>query len=146
MLMDKNLTFTEAGATGNTGTRVIGDVIDLGAARDIGAGEPVYLNILVQTGITVASSTGTIQFKLTSATDSGISSGTTDHFISAALATSTTAIPAGTVVANVALPSGSYGRYLAVQEVVATTNTNAGKIAAFLSKSQAAYRAYDGAQ
>jgi hypothetical protein len=146
MLMDKQLTFAEAAATGNTGTRVIGDVIDLGLARDIGAGEPIYLNVVVQTGITVASSTGTIQFRLSSASDNAISSDVVDHLVSATLATSTTAIPAGTEVFNVALPAGAYGRYLGLREVVASQNTNAGKIAGYLSKSQAAYTAYEGAQ
>lgn len=145
MLFDKHLLFTENGSTGASGTRLVGDVIDLTASGlDIGAGEPVYLNVLVTTGITVASSTGTYQIKLTSATDSAISSGTVDHVISASVATSTTAIPAGTVLANIALPAGTYGRYLGVQEVVGTTSTNAGKITAFLSKDQAAYKAYDG--
>ena len=144
MLMDKQLTFAESAATGNTGTRVIGDIIDLGAARDIGTGEPVYLNVVVQTGITVASSTGTIQFRLSSGTDNAVTSGVVDHLTSATLATSTTAIPAGTEVFNVALPAGSYGRYLALREVVATQNTNAGKIAGYLSKSQASYTAYAG--
>lgn len=145
MLMDKNLTFTEAGATGNTGTRVIGDVIDLGLARDIGVGEPTFLNATVQTGITVASGTGTIQFQLVSASDSAITSDVVVHATSPSFDTSTTAIAAGTEIFNQALPSAAYGRYLAVREVVGTANTNVGKIAAFLSKDQASFTAYDGA-
>lgn len=147
MLLDKHLLFTENGSTGASGTRLVGDVIDLTTSGlDIGAGQPIYLNVMVTTGITVASSTGTYQIKLTSASDAAISSGAVDHFISGSVATSTTAIPAGTVLASVALPSAVYGRYLGVLEVVGTTSTNAGKITAFLSKNQPAYKAYDGAQ
>ena len=148
MLLDKNLTFTENGATGNTGTRVVGDVIDLGTpARDIGAGQPVFLNIRVRTGITVASSTGTIRYQLVSASDDAITSSVVVHAQTGDLTTSTTAIAAGTEIANIAIPAGtSYGRYLAVREVVGTTNTNAGAVSAFLSKQQPAYTAYDGVQ
>ena len=145
MIIDKLNTFASAVATGATGTRILGDVIDLGAAsRDMGAGVPVYLNVVVSTGITLASSTGTYQVKLTSASNAALSSGNVDHVLSAAVATSTTAIPAGTVLLSVALPSATYGRYLGVQEVVTTTSTNAGAVNAFLSKDQVAYTAYNG--
>jgi len=144
MLHDKLLRFADAQATGNTGTNILGDVIDLTTARDIGAGEPMYLNVVVATGITVASSTGTYQVKLTSASDSALSSDVVDHLVSASFATSTTAIAAGTVLMNVALPAAAYGRYLGVREVVATQNTNAGAIDAYLTKGQAAYTAYEG--
>lgn len=146
MLNDQNLVFTESGATGNTGTRLVGDVIDLTDARDIGAGEQMFVNVLVATGITVGSSTGTYQVKLSSATDSAISSGVVDHVISAEVATSTTAVPAGTVLLNAAIPAAAYGRYLGIREVVATQNTNAGAITAFISRDQAAYTNYDGAR
>lgn len=146
MLFDKNLTFAEGVATGNTGTRLVGDVIDLRNMRDIGAGEPVYLNVLVHTGITVANSTGTYQVLLTSGSDDAVTSDLTDHVTSAAFATSTDAIPAGTVLLNIAIPAAAYGRYLGVREVVGGQNTNAGKITAFLSKDQAAYTNYEGVQ
>lgn len=145
MIHDANLLFAEAVATGNTGTRLVGDVVDLQTARDVGAGEPMYLNVLVQTGIT-AGSAGTYQVKLSSATDAAISSGVVDHVVSAEFVTGTTAIPAGTVLLNIAIPAAAYGRYLGVREVVGTQNTTAGKITAFLSKDQAAYTAYEGAR
>ena len=49
MILDTYGTFADAEATGDTGTRVVGDVIDLGAPppRDIGQGQPMYLMVLV---------------------------------------------------------------------------------------------------
>lgn len=148
MLHDKHLLFAEGAATGATGTRVVGDVIDLthgGQRRDIGAGETVFVNVVVTTGITVASSTGTYQVALSTADNDALTTNVSNVVLSAAVATSTTAIPAGTTLLNVAVPSELLRRYIGIREIVATQNTNAGAITAFISKDQAAYRAYDGA-
>jgi hypothetical protein len=144
MLNDKSLMFAEGVATGNTGTRVVGDVVDLGVRRDIGAGEQVFINVLVTTGITAASA-GTYQVALSSADNDALTTNVQNHVLSAAVATGTTAIAAGTVLLNVAVPSDFLRRYIGVREIVATQNTTAGAITAFISKDQAAYRAYDGA-
>lgn len=141
MLFDTLNTFAEAVATGNTGTRTVGDVIDLGAApdRDIGVGNHMYLNVVVDTQITAGAS-GTYQVKLVTSDNSDLSSGT-DLVVSAELDAASN-IDAGTAILNVAIPSATYARYLGIQEVVGTANTTAGKITAFLSKDQRSYTAY----
>ena len=142
MLFDTLNTFAEAEATGNTGTNSVGDVIDLEATpdRDMGAGMPVYLNVLVDTAIAAGGSTGTYQVKLVTSDNSNLSSGT--DLVASAEFDSSSGVSAGTVLMSVAIPSATYARYLGIQEVVANENTTAGKITAFLSKDQRAYTGY----
>lgn len=148
MILDERTEFCDAVAlnTGAAGTYLLGDQIDLGVARDIGAGQPLYLVVTVDTGITVATSTGTVSFSLASDDSASIATnGTaTVHATSAAWATSTTAIPAGTVLFAVALPmeGAVYERYLGILQTTGTTAINAGKINAFLTHDVAKYKAY----
>lgn len=148
MILDERTEFCDAVAlnTGAAGTYLLGDQIDLGVARDIGAGQPLYLVVTVDTGITVAASTGTVSFSLASDDSASIATnGTaTVHATSAAWATSTTAIPAGTVLFAVALPmeGAVYERYLGILQTTGTTAINAGKINAFLTHDVAKYKAY----
>lgn len=145
MLFDINNTFAEAEATGNTGTRTVGDVIDLGSEqnRDIGVNSPMYLNVQVDTKIT-AGAGGTYQVNLVTSANSDLSAGTT--LISSDALDSASDIEKGTQILNGALPSAGYKRYLGIQEVVGTANTTAGKIDAFLSRDQRSYTAYEDAQ
>ena len=68
MFVDKRNEFCDALAlnTGAANTYVIGDQIDLGVARDVGNGEPIYLTIVATTGVNAASA-GTVQFQLVTA-------------------------------------------------------------------------------
>lgn len=149
MILDEKLEFCDATSlnTGVAGTYNIGDVIDLGVARDIGNGQPLYLVVQVDTGITVASSTGTVQFQLASdGTDTIATNGTQSrHLASGVFATSTTTIPAGTVLMAVPLPTEGvvYERFLVVQQITGTTALNAGKVNAFLTHDVAKWVAYD---
>ncbi|MFZ9370247.1 MAG: Bbp16 family capsid cement protein [Limnohabitans sp.] len=150
MILDDKLEFCDAVSlnTGAAGTYNIGDVIDLSVARDLGGDQAPYLVVTVDTGITVASSTGTVAFQLVSdGTDTIATNGTqTVHAVSKAHATSTTAIPAGSVLFAVQLPIEgltAYERYLAVQQVTGTTALNAGKVNAFLTMDVARWKAYD---
>lgn len=148
MILDNTLEFADATAlnTGAAGTYNVGDVIDLSVARDIGNGEPLYIVVQVTTGITVASSTGTVQFQLVSDSTGTISTTTQSiHCSSPAWATSTTAIAAGTVLWAQAIPAEGrvYEQYLAFQQVTGTTALNAGAVNAFLTKDVALWKAYD---
>lgn len=143
MLVDELLKMADAESTGNTGTRVVGDVIDLGVARDIGAGEPVYVNALVETGITAGGTTGTYELAIETSTQAGLTTSTT--LVSSASFDSSAGIDAGTVLLNAVLPAeaaSNYGRYLGVKETVGNENTTAGKIDVFLSRDQRAYKNY----
>lgn len=148
MILDERTEFCDAVAlnTGAAGTYLLGDQIDLGVASDIGAGRTLYLVVTVDTGITVGTGTGTVSFSLASDASAAIATNGTAavHATSAAWATSTTAIPAGTVLFAVALPmeGAVYKRYLGILQNTGTTAISAGKINAFLTHDVAKYKAY----
>ena len=144
MQLDAANVFGESIATGSTGTNNLGDVIDLAVERDIGAGQPVFANAVVQTAI-AAGTGGTYQVKVVSADDAALSSNVVEHVTSAEF-DAASGIAAGQTLLNVALPAevagGGYGRYLGVQEVVGTAATSAGAVDVYLSHDQRAYQAY----
>ena len=141
MITDAFNTFASAVATGNIGTNLLGDVINLEDLRDIGNGKQLFLNVVVQTAI-AAGAGGTIAVKLTSGTDAALSS-PVDHVVSGTF-DANAGIAAGTVLLNIALPAEGteYKQYIGVQEVVAVANTSAGAIDAYLTIDQRAYKAY----
>lgn len=133
--------------TGGAGSYNLGNQIDLSEARDIGNGEPMYLVIQVAEDITVASSTGTVQFRLVSDDSDTIATdgSATVHMVSPTFATSTTEIEAGTVLLAQALPmeGEEYERYIGLQQVTGATALNAGAINAFLTHDVANWKAYE---
>lgn len=148
MILDERLEICDATSlnTGAAGTYLLGDQIDLGVARDVGAGEPLYLVITVDTAITTAGSAGTVQFQLASDASASIATdgSASVHASSKAWVTGSTPIPAGTVLLCVALPMEGtvYERYLGLLQVTGTTALNAGKINAFLTHDVSRIKAY----
>jgi hypothetical protein len=144
MIMDERLEFADnVSVAATAGTALIGDVIDLGATtQDVGNGEPLFL--VIKTGATeiiTGGSAGTVKFQLASDAQAAIATdGTaTVHFDTGTLVTDDAAansalLNAGATIAMVALPLGTYERYLGVLCVTATTTTTAGTIDAFLTK------------
>jgi hypothetical protein len=135
MIMDERLEFADATAldTSGTDTDLIGDVIDLGSTTsDVGNGQPIYLVIQVDTAVTSGGS-ATVDFKLVSDAAAAIAvDGTaTQHFASGPVAKATLIV--GYTVAVVALPIGTYERYLGIVTTTATAALTAGKINAFLT-------------
>ena len=152
MILDERTEFCDATAcnTGAAGTYLLGDQIDLGAVNNIGTTDGLYLVITVDTGIKVASGTGTIQFKLASDDSASIATnGTaTEHYLTPAIATSTTsdagALAAGKVLAAVKLPQGfNYERYLGVLQVTGGAAATGGKINAFITPASAGWNAFE---
>lgn len=135
MILDERNEFCDATAlnTGVAGSYLVGDVIDLGAtSSDIGNGEPMYLVIQVDTAAT-SGGAATGQFHLCSDAQAAIAvdGSATYHF-------STSAIPVASLVAGyhvavVALPRGTYERYLGVVQTTGTAAFTAGKVNAFLT-------------
>lgn len=135
MILDERNEFCDATAlnTGVAGSYLVGDVIDLGAtSSDIGNGEPMYLVIQVDTAAASAGA-ATGQFHLCSDAQAAIAvdGSATYHF-------STSAIPVASLVAGyrvavVALPHGTYERYLGVVQTTGTAAFTAGKVNAFLT-------------
>lgn len=144
MIIDKLTEFCDAVATGNTGTRLIGNVIDLSVVRDIGVGTPLYLVVIAEEEITAASA-GTYQIALTSGTDATLAN-PVNHLLSAALVTDVagSGVAAGTVILNVALPMAGtvYKQFLGIREIVGAQNTTGGKIDAFLVVDQHKWTAF----
>lgn len=151
MILDKRTEFCDATAlnTGVAGTYLIGSQIDIGTVRDVGAGSEVYFVVTVATGIELASSTGTVAFKLASDDSASVSTSTsTVHYTSPEFATSTTTdtttLAAGTVLFAVPLPleGNAYERYLGILQVTGSTAISAGAINAFLTTDVQKWKAY----
>lgn len=152
MILDKRNEFCDAVAlnTGGAATYVIGDQIDLGTARDIGNGEPMYLEIQVATGINAASA-GTVQFQLVSADNAALTTNPVVHAQSAAFVTSTSTgnaggtLAAGTNLMIVSVPQEglAYKRYVGIRQVTGTAAITAGAVDAFLVHTAANWKAYD---
>ena len=136
MILDERNEFADATALGTSGTgrQLVGDVIDLGGvSQDIGNGEPLYLVVQVDTAVT-SDGSATVSFELASDAQAAIATnGTaTVHVVTPAIAK--TALTAGVIVAALALPMGTYERYLGIIANVGAAAVTAGKINAFLTK------------
>lgn len=135
MILDERNEFADATAlsTAATGRALVGDVIDLGAtSSDIGNGQPLYLVIQVDTDVTSAGA-ATVSFELASDASASIATdgSATVHAVTAAIPKAS--LVAGYVAAAVALPIGSYERYLGILQNVGTAALTAGKVNAFLT-------------
>lgn len=136
MILDERNEFADATALGTSGTgrQLVGDVIDLGVARDIGVGEHLYLVLQVDTAFTSAGS-ATVSFELASDAQGAIAvDGTASvHFATAAIPVAT--LVAGYQIAKIAIPmeGTAYERYLGVIANVGTAALTAGKVNAFLT-------------
>lgn len=146
MILDELLEFADnESVAAAAGTALIGDVIDLGAVPpNMGAGTPVYL--VVKTGATeiiTAGSAGTISFSLASDAQAAIATdgsatvhATSASFVTDDSAANSDALNAGERLLVVALPSGTYERYLGILCTIGTTTVTAGTIDAYLTTEQ----------
>ena len=142
MIMDERLEFCDAvDVAAAAGTALVGDVIDLSVARDIGI-RPSYLVIQTVTEIITAGAAGTLTFQLASDAQAAIAvdGSASVHFQTKAFVTDGTdandaELKAGGVIACIALPLEGvpYERYLGILAVTATTTTTDGDIDAFLT-------------
>lgn len=132
------------------GTALVGDVINLQEARDIGnAGMPLYLVITVDTSIITGGVAGTINFKLASDAQAAIATdgSATVHLQTKDFVTDgddANELDAGVVAYAAALPleGVQYEQYLGLLATVATTTVTAGAISAFLTPNPKAWQAY----
>jgi hypothetical protein len=137
VILDERTEFCDAtSAVMNVGNQIIGDVIDLGSAptlKDIGAGEPLYLVIQVDTAFSDAADAGTatIQFQLCSDSTENLATSKTVHIDTGAMAIAS--LIAGYTKVYALPQEATYERYLGLWETVGTTNLDAGKINAFLT-------------
>jgi hypothetical protein len=147
-IIDAQNLFSDAQAV--TATAISTNVIDtspLGAntGRDLGAGNPLYLVIVVGTAATAAGA-ATVTFSLESDSTADLATSATVHFTTAAIPKAS--LTAGAVVAAIALPVGptaNYEKFLGVRYTVATGPLTAGTFTAMLLHSTDTFRAYQDA-
>lgn len=146
MILDELLEFCDATAlnTGGAASYLIGDQIDLKTAGlDIGAGEPIWLVITVDTPVDSASDNTVQQFHLVSDDSASIATnGTATYHISTKAFAQTEVDAAGDVIFAGPIPAGVYERYLGILHTTSTAAATAGKINAFLTKDAARWKAY----
>jgi hypothetical protein len=150
-IMDELTEFADATSVAAiASTALIGDVIPLTVARDIGTGEPIYLVITVDTEIITAGAAGTIKFQLVSDAQAAIATdGTatvhldTGTFVTDDAAANDAQMNAGGVIFIGALPSEGhvYEAYLGLLCIIGTTTVTAGKINAFLTRNPGKWKA-----
>lgn len=143
MILDERTEFCDATAlnTGAAGNYLIGDVVDLGVARDLGGDMATYLVITVDTTATSGGS-ATGQFNLVTDDNASLTSPTT---LVSSKAWTVATMTAGTVLMAVQLPleGTAYERYIGIQQVTGTAAFTAGKVNAFLTEDVARWKAYD---
>lgn len=128
MIIDRDNTMAWEQAVTSTGTNASTDYIDLGAARDIAKGNPLWFYAVVDTTATSGGS-ATLTTALVTDDNTSFSSATTLYTTSAVAVASLTA---GTVLAKVRIPSTTE-RYLRTNWVVATADLTAGNFSAFIT-------------
>jgi site-specific recombinase len=145
MIMDKRSEFADNVAIGGaTGRRLIGDVIDLGQDRDIGAAANMYL--VVQVSVTATSGTSsTAQVELVSDAQAAIAvdGSASVHVASGVIAH--TAMIAGTTLFQTIIPlegATAYERYLGLIINVGTAAFTAGSVNAFLTMQPPVHKSY----
>ena len=126
MVTDKKLIFDEAVAV--TTSKVGAQVQNLNSISDVAKGQPVYLNIWLNTAFTSAANGLTI--KLVSSTAEAV--GATDNAIEILPATLASAMGTAGKLKKVALPEDITGKYLNLY-YLATTALAVGKITTFLT-------------
>ncbi len=135
MILDERTEFADATAmnTGGAATYLIGDVIDLSVARDIGQGQPVYLVVQMTTAATSGGS-ATARFQLASDSVAAIA---TDGTQTVHMATEANAVADMTLGFRWVIPvpgeGPAYERFLGFQQVTATAAFTAGAVNAFLT-------------
>jgi hypothetical protein len=145
MILDERTEFCDATAlAGGTGLQLIGDVVDLSVARDIGNARQLYLVVQVDTELDSAAEGLTAAFVLASDAQAAIAvDGTaSEHIRTPAIAEA--ALVAGATWVLPLPPEGStpYERFLGVLVDVGGEAATAGAINAFLVVDATAWKAY----
>ena len=136
MILAERAEFCDAPAlnTGGAGTYLVGDVMDLTVARDIGQSKQMYMVIQVSTTATSGGS-ATVQFQLASDSVAAIAAdgSETIHLITDAIAVATL-VQGFQMIIPVPMQAGvAYERYIGVEQVTAVAALTAGAINAFLT-------------
>ena len=144
MILDERTEFADATAlnTGAAGSYLVGVVIDLQVARDIGQGEPVYWVVQIET-LPTSGGAATANFSLCSDAQAAIAVDGTQTTHAQTGAKTIAQMAAGTTFV-IALPgeSPAYERYLGVVQTTAVAAFTGGKINSFLTLDARGWKAY----
>ena len=136
MILDERTELCDATAlnTGGAGTYLIGDVIDLETARDIGAGHTMYLVVQVTTAVTSGGS-ATVKFHLASDSVAAIAADGSETIHASTDAIGKASLVAGYQLAIAIAPemSNAFERYVGIEQVTGTAALTAGAVNAFLT-------------
>jgi len=150
MLLDSLLQFSNAQAL--TASAISANVIDLGPLggvtpanliRDIGAGEPLHLSILVSTGLDSAAEGATLVVTLESDSTADLATSATVHWTSGTLTEASVAAAGTWIAKGLIIPPGNYERYLGLRYTVAVENFTSGNVKAWLHKGRFDDRTYE---
>lgn len=130
-IMDSQLLFSDAQAI--TATAASTNIIDLGAVRNIGVGENLFLVILVTVAFTDAGSDSTVTAALQTDDNAAFSSAATVRTYDT-LAALTAAGTRQMYRLDPLTSSGIYERYIRLNYTVANGNLTTGSISAFIAK------------
>lgn len=109
--------------------------------RDIGAGTPLYLHILVTTTLAKAGANPTLTVTLESDSTADLGTSATVHWTASAI-TEATLVAGYWIAKGIAIPSGAYERYLGIRYTTNTDDFDSGKISAWLSTDRFDDRTY----
>ena len=150
MIIDRQLQFSDAQAV--TADAISERVIDLGplggatanTIRDIGAGKPLYLHILVTTTMDSSGEGATLDVTLESDSTADLATSATVHWTSTLLIAEATLVAGYWIAKGVAIPPGSYERYLGLRYNRGTEDFTSGNITAWLSENRYDSTTYEG--
>lgn len=128
LMFGENFDLTES-----TGTYLFTNQIDLSVVRDIGAGNPLWLVIIITTGVDSSGGTATINFRLRSDDSASIHATTsTAHGETGAIAEAS--LPQGKqLTLIVPIEGNAFERYLGLQAVIAGEAVTVGTATAYLT-------------
>ena len=136
MILDAHNMFSSAQAV--TATAASDNLIDLGAIRNVGVGQPLYLLIVCTVAMTDSGSDSTVAVTVESDDNASFSSATTAQTIGTFSAVS----PAGTKLVAVIQPNAVNERYIRLKYTVAGGNLTTGSFSAYLAESLDLFTAY----
>jgi hypothetical protein len=148
MILDERTEFCDATAlnTGAAGSYLVGDVIDLQVARDIGAGAPIYWVVQIET-LPTSGGAATANFSLCSDAQAAIAVDGSQTTHAQTGAKTIAQMAAGTTfIIGVPAEGSAYERYLGVVQTTAVAAFTAGKINSFLTLDPRGWKAYADAQ
>lgn len=126
-MLDQNLFFDENAEQLTTSGST--NVVDLNDVRNIAAGQPLYVESLVRTAMTDASSDSTMTLTVETDDNAAFSSPTSLQTIGTFAATSAS----GTKLSVALAITDSYQRYIRVKYTVANGNLTTGKFSTYLT-------------